>query len=208
MILPIMIVLCGSAALGKPIITVRFSPLFIESTKGWKANEEKYLQTSLNFERQLEVEKKAEYEIETARQRSGYKRCCCKELKEKEQIMETASCFCHRVFFKYIHWLKEQWTSVEARKEELETLIKNVQAVLKVVEDTYQHEKAEWKLNNSQETGKNEDYEVIDKGILELEQETSEWQKILTELENKLNSLRTNEQQTQIVQPTFNWNSN
>ena len=119
--------------------------------------------------------------------------------------METASCFCHRVFFKYIHWLKEQWTSVEAQKEELETLIKNVQAVLKVVEGTYQHEKAEWEeLNKNQ----NEDYEVIDKGILELEQETSEWQKILTELENKLNSLRTNEQQTQIVQPTFNWNSN
>jgi hypothetical protein len=50
----------------------------------------------------------------------------------------------------------------------------------------------------------NEDYEIIDKGIVELEQETIEWQKILTELESKLNNLQTNEQQAQIVQPAFN----
>jgi len=50
----------------------------------------------------------------------------------------------------------------------------------------------------------NEDYEIIDKGIVELEQETIEWKKILTELESKLNNFQTNEQQAQIVQPAFN----
>ena len=175
-----------------------------KGVKGWKANEEKYLQTNLNWEKWLEEEKKAEHEIETIKlRRSEYKKCCCKETREHERIIETVSCFYHHIF-KYAHWLREKTISVEAQKEELETLIENVRAVLKVVEDTYQHEKAEWELNKDQ----SEDYEVIDKVILELEQETSEWQKILTELESKLSNLQASEQQTQIIQPVFNWNNN
>ena len=99
-------------------------------------------------------------------------------------------------------WLREKTTSAEVQKEELKTLIENVQTILKVVKTTHQHEKAEWELNNSQEANKNEDYEIIDKGIVELEQETTEWQNILTELESKLGNFQVGEQQTQILQTT------
>ena len=178
------------------------------AVKGFKTNEEEYLQSNLNWEKWFEEEKRAEYEIETIQhRRSRYKRCFCQEASNKEKINEAIPCFYHQIF-KYAHWLREKLTSTEVQKEELKTLVENVRAIQQVVESTYQHEKAEWELNNLKETGMNEDYEIIDKGIVELEQETIEWQKILTELESKLNNLQTNEQQAQIVQPAFNWNNN
>jgi len=171
------------------------------AVKGFKANEEEYLQSNLDWEKWIEEEKQIECEVETIRQRrSEWKKCCCEDARKKEQFIERTFCFYHRIF-KYAHWLREKTISTELKKEELKTLIENVQAVLKVVEDTYQHEKAEWKLNNSKEADKCEDYEIIDKGILELEQETIEWQKILTELECKLDNLQDQETRTQILQP-------
>jgi len=173
-----------------------------ESVKGWEADEEKFLQTNLNFEKWLEEEKKVKNEIETIRRkRSEWKKCCCGDARREEKLDEVFFCFYHRIF-KYAHWLREKLTSTEVQKEELEKLVENVQAILKVVETTYQHEKTEWELNKSQAADQNEDYEVIDKGIIELEQETAEWKKILTELESKLNNLQTSEQQTQILQIT------
>ncbi|CAJ0912286.1 9078_t:CDS:2 [Entrophospora sp. SA101] len=134
----------------------------------------KFLQTNLNFEKWLEEEKQAKNEIETIRRkRSEWKKCCCKDARREERFDETLFCFYHRIF-KYAHWLREKLTSAEVQKEELKSLIENVQAILKVVETTYQHEKAEWELDNSKEAGQNEDYEIINKGIIELEQETTE----------------------------------
>jgi hypothetical protein len=114
------------------------------AVKGFKANEEEYLQSNLDWEKWIEEEKQIECEIKTIRRRrSKYEKCCCEDARSQERNIETFSCFYHRIF-KYAHWLREKTTSAELQKEELKTLIENVQAILKVVEDTYEHEKAEW----------------------------------------------------------------
>ena len=189
MILQILITFYGTLAIGAGI------GVGIEhGVKGWKANEEKFLQANLDWEKWIEEEKKAKNEIETIhRRRSKWRKCCCENARNQEWNVEKFSCFYHRIF-KCAHWLREQLTSTEIQKEELKTLVENVRAILKVIEDTYQHEKTEWELNNSKEIGKSEDYEVIDKGLVELEQETSEWQNILTGLESRLSNLPNQEQ--------------
>jgi hypothetical protein len=196
MILQILIAFYGTLAIGAGI-----GAGIEHSVKGWKANEEKFLQANLDWEKWIEEEKKAKNEIETIRRRrSEWKKCCCEDARKEEQFDEAISCFYHRIF-KYAHWIREQLTSAEVQKEELKELVENVQAILKVIEDTYQHEKTEWELNNSKEATQNEDYEIIDKGLVELEQEVAEWQNILTELESRLNNLPNQEQQTQSLQP-------
>ena len=97
-VLQIIIGFYGSIAVGAGIN---------ESVKGWKANEEKYLQTNLNWEKWLEEEKQTKNEIETIqRRRSEWKKCCCEDARSEEQFVKNFLFL--NCIYKYTHW-KKNW---------------------------------------------------------------------------------------------------
>jgi hypothetical protein len=74
---------------------------------------------------------------------------------------------------KYGNLIREKIISTESKKEELKESIEKIRIVHQVLEKTLEHEKEERKLENAQfqELNEDDDYEFIDKEILELENE-------------------------------------
>jgi len=167
------------------------------SIKGLRADEKNYLQYNLSLKSWAEEEKKIENDISFMRRRKCNE-FHCKSVREKEKFIDGAVCFYHYIF-EYSNWLRNKFISAEVKREELKELIKEIKIVLQVIKDTHEHSKSEWEVEKSETFQENEDYEVINKEVIELEKEREEWENVLQKLETKLNSLQG--VQTHIVIP-------
>jgi len=60
---------------------------------------------------------------------------------------------------------------------------------LQVLKDTHEHNKAELAINQAELVSEAKDYELISQEVVELEKEIESWEKILTNLESRLDAL-------------------
>jgi len=60
---------------------------------------------------------------------------------------------------------------------------------LQVLQDTHEHNKAELAINQAELVSEAKDYELISQEVVELEKEIESWEKILTNLESRLDAL-------------------